>query len=809
MHKLSSFAAFASAALIIITAESAWSDESTSNESAKPAVQAPAPTTEVAPGWYPPPPIPGRYARPWPQPPQWSAPPRGYGQFPPPYPPRGPYQPAPAAPAAAENPLSAELTQTQELLTAKSAELDMAHAMLAQLRGTLQRSLEAEQALREMLADITSEQQDVQARMTELTTALNTTTATLEQQRQQITNDQENNRSLTAEQDRLRSDLASLGEQLTTVQAELQAASEALQQAQTETSTSDQQLSEAKSQAEIFNNELTELQAQLENQKTSQLNAEQSLTEERDSLRSDLTKRDEKLATVQDELQAAREALQQAQTETSASGQQLSEAKSQAEAFNNELTELKAQLESQKTTRLDAEQTVVEERNRLHSDLASRDEQLGAAQAELQTATQALQQAQTESSTAEQQLTEARSQAEACSNELITLKTQLEDQRTTQLDTAQTLTGERDSLRNELTKRDEQLATVQAELQTANEALQQAQTETINNELAEIKAQLESQKTSQQITGQTLTLTAERDRLHDHLASRDEQLATVQTELQAAKEALQQAQDEVRNSGQQLSEARSQAVAFNNELTWLKAQLEDQKTMRLDTEQTLATAIAECEELQENLATCSQELTQATLADVQSEEDVHPAAVAGLVFPVVTDGADTAVEPAASEEPDTGTAEETALQNTTTDTDEDAVPDSIDLCPETQRDIAVDSTGCAAGVAINLEGVNFLYDSHELTGEAQGILDRVAGIIIQQPQLRLQIAGHTDATGDPAYNQELSMQRAEAVRDYLVAQGVNPRYIGAVGYGGQRPIAENTTLEGLRKNRRVELRVLQ
>jgi OOP family OmpA-OmpF porin len=112
-------------------------------------------------------------------------------------------------------------------------------------------------------------------------------------------------------------------------------------------------------------------------------------------------------------------------------------------------------------------------------------------------------------------------------------------------------------------------------------------------------------------------------------------------------------------------------------------------------------------------------------------------------------------------------------------------------------------------VAINLEGVNFLYNSHELTDKARHILDRVADVIIQQPRLRLEVAGHTDATGDPTYNQGLSMQRAEAVRDYLVAQGVNPKHIGATGYGGQRPIADNTTSEGLRKNRRVELRILQ
>ena len=556
MNKLSSFAALVTAALIGIAAESAWSDEATPNGSANPAMQTPAPTTGVAPGWYPPPNR-GGYPRPWQQPPQWSVPPQGYGQSPPHYPPRGPYQTVPAA--AAVNPLSTELKQTQEQLTAKRTELDMAHAMLEQLRGTLQHSIAAERALREMVADITSEQQILEARVTELTAALNTTTATMEQHRQQITDNLEQNRTLTAERDRLRNDL---------------------------------------------------------------------------------TSRDEQLATAHAELQAAKAALQQAQSGNSVSGQQLSAAKSQAETLNNELTELRAQLESQKTTLLNTEQT--------------------------------------------------------------------------------------------------------------------------------------------------RTLNAERDRLRSDLASRDKRLATVQAELQAATQTLQQAQAETSTSGQQLSAAKAQIETLKNELTELRAQLESQKTTLLDAEQTLAAEIDKRDGLQANLTTCSQELTQAqaALTDAQSVEDAlrqAPPTAAGIA----------------------------ALQTATTDTDEDGVPDSIDLCPETQHGITVESTGCAVGVAINLDGVNFLYNSHELTDKARGILDRVAETIIQQPELHLEVAGHTDATGDPAYNQELSMQRAEAVRDYLVAQGANPRYIGAAGYGGQRPIADNATLEGLQKNRRVELRVLQ
>ena len=93
-----------------------------------------------------------------------------------------------------------------------------------------------------------------------------------------------------------------------------------------------------------------------------------------------------------------------------------------------------------------------------------------------------------------------------------------------------------------------------------------------------------------------------------------------------------------------------------------------------------------------------------------------------------------------------------------------------------------------------------------LTRAARAILDRVAGILVQYPQLVLEVAGHTDAQGDRAYNRRLSDQRAKAVREYLTARGVNAANITARGYGSEQPIADNSTREGLLKNRRVELR---
>ena len=67
-----------------------------------------------------------------------------------------------------------------------------------------------------------------------------------------------------------------------------------------------------------------------------------------------------------------------------------------------------------------------------------------------------------------------------------------------------------------------------------------------------------------------------------------------------------------------------------------------------------------------------------------------------------------------------------------------------------------------------------------------------------------EIVGHTDNSGDAAMNLRLSEDRANAVRNYLIAQGVNPDSLVAIGYGQERPRADNGTEEGRAQNRRIE-----
>jgi outer membrane protein OmpA-like peptidoglycan-associated protein len=108
-----------------------------------------------------------------------------------------------------------------------------------------------------------------------------------------------------------------------------------------------------------------------------------------------------------------------------------------------------------------------------------------------------------------------------------------------------------------------------------------------------------------------------------------------------------------------------------------------------------------------------------------------------------------------------------------------------------------------------LEAVHFDFDKSDITPTANVILDRVAESMMAHPELYFEIAGHTDSVGTFAYNFLLSARRANAVRSYLIRQGVPAYRMTAVGYGEGFPIAPNATVEGRALNRRgIEIRVL-
>ena len=173
------------------------------------------------------------------------------------------------------------------------------------------------------------------------------------------------------------------------------------------------------------------------------------------------------------------------------------------------------------------------------------------------------------------------------------------------------------------------------------------------------------------------------------------------------------------------------------------------------------------------------------------------------------------------------------------DADNDGVLDGLDRCPRTPTGANVNAAGCAAGqqgrqppappadtsaarppraqiqpdgqaiVAgrpMVLEGVTFGTGRARLQPAAYVELDSIAKILVANPNLRVEIGGHTDEGGSPADNMHLSNLRAEAVRNYLVAKGVPFQQMVARGYGDSMPRTPDTTPRGRAANRRVEIR---
>jgi outer membrane protein OmpA-like peptidoglycan-associated protein len=111
----------------------------------------------------------------------------------------------------------------------------------------------------------------------------------------------------------------------------------------------------------------------------------------------------------------------------------------------------------------------------------------------------------------------------------------------------------------------------------------------------------------------------------------------------------------------------------------------------------------------------------------------------------------------------------------------------------------------ARGLIVNLSDVLFDFGKYTLRPEAREKLAKISGIVLSHPGLYLEVEGHTDSVGSEEFNQQLSENRAESVRDYLAQQGVSRNDMIARGLGETMPVALNDTAVGRQQNRRVEL----
>ena len=134
------------------------------------------------------------------------------------------------------------------------------------------------------------------------------------------------------------------------------------------------------------------------------------------------------------------------------------------------------------------------------------------------------------------------------------------------------------------------------------------------------------------------------------------------------------------------------------------------------------------------------------------------------------------------------------------DADRDGVADDKDACPGTPAGAKVDARGCWV-----IEGLNFATSRADIMADSFARLDEVVTVLKQNPNLKLEIQGHTDSRGSETFNKMLSEQRAGAVLRYFVSKGIAAERLVAKGFGSSQPVADNDTAEGRAENRRVEL----
>ncbi len=126
---------------------------------------------------------------------------------------------------------------------------------------------------------------------------------------------------------------------------------------------------------------------------------------------------------------------------------------------------------------------------------------------------------------------------------------------------------------------------------------------------------------------------------------------------------------------------------------------------------------------------------------------------------------------------------------------------------EVRKDIGLNRY--KSGTVIILRNIFFDFDKATLRPESKTELERLYQLMIDNPRMKVRLAGHTDSFGSDEYNQRLSEARAKAVYEYLISRGISAGRLAYIGYGESRPIDTNDTEEGRQNNRRVELEILE
>ncbi len=152
------------------------------------------------------------------------------------------------------------------------------------------------------------------------------------------------------------------------------------------------------------------------------------------------------------------------------------------------------------------------------------------------------------------------------------------------------------------------------------------------------------------------------------------------------------------------------------------------------------------------------------------------------------------------------------------DKDGDGIPDDRDKCPdaaETKNGFE-DDDGCPDKIPEAVQkysgvvpGIYFEKGKAVIRPTSKRVLDAAVKVLEQYQSISFEISGHTSSEGDPTVNDELSLARADAVKQYFVDKGIAPNRLKTRGAGSSEPVADNKTRSGREQNRRIEFKVLQ
>ncbi len=376
------------------------------------------------------------------------------------------------------------------------------------------------------------------------------------------------------------------------------------------------------------------------------------------------------------------------------------------------------------------------------------------------------------------------------------------------------------SLEQATRERDALFAKLQQALKHENEAGQklaalQKQLDSTRQELEAARA--EAGKVTQ-LEQKLQALDAENSKLHRELASAQQFQNSQKSELSDALAQLAKSSTVIAGLQSALAEA-DKKPDLSGELAALKTRLEETEKAQASLEQTLIATQKERDELQ---ATLQEKTTQCNT--LQGELETRKAEAADCALQVdnlkaqlqemetsneqlllkTRDSDADGVNDFTDQCPDSPQGQTVDAQGCMLDSDGDKIADDKDLCPNSRGE--VDALGCDPEAPITLEGLQFKTGSARFDEASLKVLQRLADTLKAFPELKLEIAGHTDNIGEREKNIYLSNRRAKAVKNKLVELGINADRLTSRGYGPDEPVADNTTAEGRASNRRVELR---